>query len=513
VFKVASHAGVVRAHNQAFDAHSRPAGDAQQTTSPFSLMLDDAADGASAPPPKQTNDQSQPAKAGQPSTAEDATAPAAANSAPEQQSVIAAPARPAETAAETGKTTAMAAASVEDDQTATAKSGDESGAAPVVALANAGPVAPEQSLPATVIAPVTPFDASSPPEQTATSPDIAALAQSASSAQQLASAAGAAPAPKHSSSDTEDAPVPASQAPVTSAGTEALASAVPTPGPTGLDPKAGGMAKVAADKTGKPAAADANGSTSAATQPADAADANAISVAAAVAANDQHRDRHAESTTEEKKDNAAIASAARHIGTQNPEVASAPHVEAHAGDAVQTGKVSDGMQLVAMQHPADGLAATSASSAAQPASSAETAAAVPLAGVAVEIAARAQAGRNRFAIRLDPPELGRIDVRLDIDKNGHVTSRLTVDRVETLDALRRDAGDLQQALQQAGFKTADNGMQFTLRDQSFAGRDQSFPAMAAARVIVTAPEQAASDTVPTGYGRMLRPGGGIDIRV
>ena len=88
-----------------------------------------------------------------------------------------------------------------------------------------------------------------------------------------------------------------------------------------------------------------------------------------------------------------------------------------------------------------------------------------IAGLAVEIAARAQAGRNRFEIRLDPPELGRIDVRLDVDRSGQVTSRLIVERAETLDLLRRDAPELERALQQAGLKTADNGLQFALRDQ------------------------------------------------
>ena len=39
---------------------------------------------------------------------------------------------------------------------------------------------------------------------------------------------------------------------------------------------------------------------------------------------------------------------------------------------------------------------------------------IPVAGLAVAIASRAQAGSNQFDIRLDPPELGRIDVRLDL---------------------------------------------------------------------------------------------------
>jgi Fe-S oxidoreductase len=71
---------------------------------------------------------------------------------------------------------------------------------------------------------------------------------------------------------------------------------------------------------------------------------------------------------------------------------------------------------------------------------------VPIAGLAVEITAHAQTGKNHFEIRLDPPELGRIDVRLDVDSSGNVTSRLVVERAETLEVLRRDAPELQRAL-------------------------------------------------------------------
>ena len=70
---------------------------------------------------------------------------------------------------------------------------------------------------------------------------------------------------------------------------------------------------------------------------------------------------------------------------------------------------------------------------------AATDAAVPLSGLAVEIAASAQSGKSRFEIRLDPAELGRIDVRIDVDRNGQVTSHLMVEKPETLSMLRQDA--------------------------------------------------------------------------
>ena len=139
--------------------------------------------------------------------------------------------------------------------------------------------------------------------------------------------------------------------------------------------------------------------------------------------------------------------------------------------------------------------------------------AVPVAGLAVEIVSRAQDGLRRFDIRLDPPELGRIDVRLDVDSGGKVTSRLTVERAETLDLLRRDAPQLERALQHAGLNT-EGGLEFSLRDQNFAGRDQApRDVPATARLIVPDDEQVAADAARRGYGRLIGLGGGVDIRV
>ena len=137
--------------------------------------------------------------------------------------------------------------------------------------------------------------------------------------------------------------------------------------------------------------------------------------------------------------------------------------------------------------------------------------AVPLAGLTVEIVTQAHAGKQRFDIRLDPPELGRIDVRLDVDSKGHVTSRLVVDRAETLDLLKRDAAELQRALQHAGLKTSDNALQFSLRQHAFTHDDTG--AQHAARVIVSEDDPAPLEALRQGYGRLLGLGGGLDIRV
>jgi flagellar hook-length control protein FliK len=142
----------------------------------------------------------------------------------------------------------------------------------------------------------------------------------------------------------------------------------------------------------------------------------------------------------------------------------------------------------------------------------ELAAPIPLSGVAIEIAGKALAGKNRFDIRLDPPELGRIEVRLDVDRDGNVTSRLTVDRADTLDLLRRDASGLERALQDAGLKTADNSLQFQLRDQSM-GQQQTGGGPDTAQMIVTDETPPSIDIIPQNYGRLAGTGGGLDIRV
>jgi flagellar hook-length control protein FliK len=139
---------------------------------------------------------------------------------------------------------------------------------------------------------------------------------------------------------------------------------------------------------------------------------------------------------------------------------------------------------------------------------------VPLNGLALEIAASVKSGKSRFEIRLDPADLGRIDVRIDIDRNGQVTSHLTVEKPETLSMLRQDAPQLQRALDDAGLKTGNGGLQFSLRDQSSSGQNSGNDTSANAQRLVISEE----DTIPAAvagrsYGRALLSNSGVDIRV
>jgi hypothetical protein len=78
----------------------------------------------------------------------------------------------------------------------------------------------------------------------------------------------------------------------------------------------------------------------------------------------------------------------------------------------------------------------------------------------------------------------------------------------------RDAPNLERAFQQAGLKSSDDGLQFSLRDQAFSGRDtggQTTPAMA--QLVVPDDQLSPVETMQRGYRRHAGLGGGVDIRV
>jgi flagellar hook-length control protein FliK len=139
---------------------------------------------------------------------------------------------------------------------------------------------------------------------------------------------------------------------------------------------------------------------------------------------------------------------------------------------------------------------------------------VPVSGLALEIAASAKNGKSSFDIRLDPAELGRIDVRIDVDRNGQVTSHLTVEKPETLSMLQQDAPQLQQALNDAGLKTGSGGLQFSLRDQSSSGQNSGNQTGGNAhRLIISDEDSIPAAVAGRSYGRMLGSSSGVDIRV
>jgi flagellar hook-length control protein FliK len=96
--------------------------------------------------------------------------------------------------------------------------------------------------------------------------------------------------------------------------------------------------------------------------------------------------------------------------------------------------------------------------------------AAPAAQVGREIVRRFQGESTRFELRLDPPELGRIEVRLDVSRDNRVTAIISADNPQALTDLVRHARELEQSLQAAGLELSENGLSFDLRQQSDTSR-------------------------------------------
>ncbi|MCO5130105.1 MAG: flagellar hook-length control protein FliK [Xanthobacteraceae bacterium] len=193
-------------------------------------------------------------------------------------------------------------------------------------------------------------------------------------------------------------------------------------------------------------------------------------------------------------------------GGQHP-AATASQAQSMSPDAMS----SLGAPLATQQTP---TVATVPAAQPQSAATAATNLAIPVGGLAVEIAASARAGNSRFEIRLDPAELGRIDVRLDVDRHGQITSHLTVEKPETLAMLRQDAPQLQRALEDAGLKTGQDSLQFSLRDQSSGNQNHGDAERRPHRLVIgDAGVTSIAATANTTYIHAAGASRSLDIRV
>lgn len=134
--------------------------------------------------------------------------------------------------------------------------------------------------------------------------------------------------------------------------------------------------------------------------------------------------------------------------------------------------------------------------------------------VAVRLQKAAANGRHRVSVRLQPAELGRIDVKLDIGKDGVVRALVSADRADTLDVLQRDSRELDKALQNAGLQTDSGSLDFNLRsDGDREGPDDhELPGHATARGNAD-PDRPPQETVAEAVRSPALGSDRIDIRV
>jgi flagellar hook-length control protein FliK len=94
--------------------------------------------------------------------------------------------------------------------------------------------------------------------------------------------------------------------------------------------------------------------------------------------------------------------------------------------------------------------------------------------VTVAIRKGATEGTSQMHIKLNPVELGGIDIRMEVDADHHVRAILTIEKPETYDLLHKDAQHLQKLLEESGLKLADaNAIQYEQRSSSLANNTNS----------------------------------------
>ncbi|MBY0565607.1 MAG: flagellar hook-length control protein FliK [Hyphomonadaceae bacterium] len=199
---------------------------------------------------------------------------------------------------------------------------------------------------------------------------------------------------------------------------------------------------------------------------------------------------------EGKSDKAALKQAQAQGQPQaDPKVASTPGVlrdapaptalapDAHPHTLLQSGALS----AAPVQTPQQAALDASVAARAAPAG----------AQVAREIIRRFDGGAARFELRLDPPELGRVEVRLDVTRDHRVTAVVAAESPQALAELMRHARDLEQTLQSAGLQLSENGLSFDLRERERGFEDR----LNETRV----PGDSADDTATTSSALTARP--------
>jgi flagellar hook-length control protein FliK len=137
--------------------------------------------------------------------------------------------------------------------------------------------------------------------------------------------------------------------------------------------------------------------------------------------------------------------------------------------------------------------------------------------LALKIASHSSDGDSRFSIRLDPPELGKIEVNLSVDAHGHAQAELSADKPQTLDMLQKDASSLERALKDAGLNLT-GGLAFSLKGEGRSqgwrdaqgGRNRNLTIAAADAVSANAALTARGALAAQAYGL---PTSQLDIRV
>jgi hypothetical protein len=91
----------------------------------------------------------------------------------------------------------------------------------------------------------------------------------------------------------------------------------------------------------------------------------------------------------------------------------------------------------------------------------------------VQISKAAKEGLDKITVQMRPEALGRVEVQLKLGSEGQLSAHIVADRPETLEALKRDSSQLERSLADAGFKTDQGSLQFSLRGEQQNNQQQA----------------------------------------
>lgn len=147
-----------------------------------------------------------------------------------------------------------------------------------------------------------------------------------------------------------------------------------------------------------------------------------------------------------------------------------------------------------------------------------------VASLAAQIVKKLDGRTTRFDVALSPGDLGRVDVRIEIGAHGRLTASMSFENPQAAAELRGRAGELQSALEQAGFDMS-GGMSFDVAgdpNQSQANQNQTGQStsdgggQARGRAFQAALDTAsgsADAALSSALAYRARPAAGVDIRI
>ena len=85
--------------------------------------------------------------------------------------------------------------------------------------------------------------------------------------------------------------------------------------------------------------------------------------------------------------------------------------------------------------------------------------------IKVNITQSAIKGVDKVEIKLNPADLGQLEIKMQIGKDGRLQAHIIASNAETLDLLQKDLSNLKDAFNNAGYQTDDGSFSFSYRGE------------------------------------------------